>query len=337
MSRKRARGKDVPKQTFREFLLEERKSLEDKLTELSNLRKKLTMCSSQDSKSLQNEINLLICEPSLEEFDKTTEPYLQLLQTKKATEDQIIRLYKNEVLRRGFEVETINMETCSICNVDYVQGPESCSLFCPACGRSVTSMESSSNAVPFGDEVEATCFSYKRINHLKEWITHFQAKETTVIPKPVIDQIMGVLRSKGLTCASDILMRDVKRAVKELQLKKYNDMSMNIWITISGRNPIRFDPIFSEKIHLMFRRIQIPFAKHCPSNRKNFLSYPYLMFKFSQLLGYDHLLPYFTLLKGPDKLQLQEDTFEKICKDVGWMFIKIPEKYKPKEEKKKNR
>jgi hypothetical protein len=35
----------------------------------------------------------------------------------------------------------------------------------------------------------------------------------------------------------------------------------------------------------MFAEIQTPFAKHCPANRKNFLSYGYTLYKFCELLG----------------------------------------------------
>ena len=44
-------------------------------------------------------------------------------------------------------------------------------------------------------------------------------------------------------------------------------------------------------------KLAIPhFEKHCPKDRKNFLSYSYCLFKFFQLLGYDEFLDSFTLL-----------------------------------------
>ena len=54
--------------------------------------------------------------------------------------------------------------------------------------------------------------------------------------------------------------------------------------------------------------------KHCPDNRKNFLSYAYVLHKFCQLLELDDLLPYFPLLKSREKLQQQDQIWEKYVK-----------------------
>ena len=59
----------------------------------------------------------------------------------------------------------------------------------------------------------------------------------------------------------------------------------------------------------MFEKIQIPFEKHRPSvnqKRKNFLSYSYTLFKLSELLGQDQLLPHLSLLKSREKLYEQD-------------------------------
>ena len=61
--------------------------------------------------------------------------------------------------------------------------------------------------------------------------------------------------------------------------------------------------------------------KNCPPTRKNFLSYSYVLHKFCELLEYDHLLPYFTLLKSREKLQQQDKIWKDICKDLQWQYI----------------
>ena len=42
-----------------------------------------------------------------------------------------------------------------------------------------------------------------------------------------------------------------------------------------------------EELRRMFTEIQIPFQKFCPKDRKNFLSYSYVLHKFVQLLDLD--------------------------------------------------
>ena len=71
----------------------------------------------------------------------------------------------------------------------------------------------------------------------------------------------------------------------------------------------------------MFKEIQIPFTNNCPENRKNFLSYSYVLHKFCELLELDHLLQYFSLLKSREKLQQQDSIWKKICNDLEWQYI----------------
>ena len=56
-----------------------------------------------------------------------------------------------------------------------------------------------------------------------------------------------------------------------------------------------------------------------PPGRKNFLSYPYILFKFSELLELDELLNYFPMLK-PTKLMEQDVIWAKFCKHLKWEF-----------------
>merc|ERR1712018_852250 len=92
---------------------------------------------------------------------------------------------------------------------------------------------------------------------------------------------------------------------------------------LTGKKPVSLKPQTLEKIKLMFRQLQGPFEKHCPKNRSNFLSYPFVVAKLLQLLGENELLLYFSLLKGKEKLQTQEDIFSLICEDLDWPIIPL--------------
>jgi hypothetical protein len=71
----------------------------------------------------------------------------------------------------------------------------------------------------------------------------------------------------------------------------------------------------------MFGQIQKPFEKHCPENRKNFLSYSYVLYKFCELLGEDEYLPCFPLLKSKEKLYKHDIIWKEITADLGWQWI----------------
>ena len=75
------------------------------------------------------------------------------------------------------------------------------------------------------------------------------------------------------------------------------------------------------KLRLMFSEIQQPFEKHCPTERKNFLSYSYVLYKFCELLGEDDFLPCFPLLKSKEKLKQQDKIWKNITIELKWEYI----------------
>jgi len=257
----------------------------------------------------------------MEDFDSKIVPLMNMYFEKSASSSKLIEMYRTE-FQPGHHAPTISsieVDICPTCNVEYLE-VDNAMLLCPSCAVAKPFMDASVSTVAYGDEIEYTSFSYKRINHLNEWLNHFQAKETTPVPEDVLRKVMELLYSKGLTDPKKITFNEVKKAQKELSQRKYYDQTMQVWCRLTGNEPVRLDPICEEKIRLMFIQIQKPFKKHCPPERKNFLSYPFVMFSFCKLLGYDHLLPYFSLLKGRDKLKLQESIFKLISDDLGWNY-----------------
>jgi hypothetical protein len=71
----------------------------------------------------------------------------------------------------------------------------------------------------------------------------------------------------------------------------------------------------------MFNQVQAPFERHCPADRKNFLSYSYVLYKFCELLSEDEYLPCFPLLKSKEKLYKQDQIWKNICSDLKWEYI----------------
>ena len=75
-----------------------------------------------------------------------------------------------------------------------------------------------------------------------------------------------------------------------------------------------------EELRRMFKEIQVPFYKFCPKNRKNFLSYSYVLHKFVQLLGLDEFKECFILLKSREKLHQQDQIWKQICNHLNWEY-----------------
>ncbi len=199
--------------------------------------------------------------------------------------------------------------------------PSESSTACDKCGKTCSYLESTSKTMGFGDDVEYASFSYKRQNHFQEWLNSCQAKETTEIPTNVLDAVMDKLYAQRLYDKASVTTEKVRAALKELRLRRYYENCTQICCLLTGRKPPRFKPEEEEQLKLMFLSIQTSFDRHCPPDRKNFLSYSYCLFKFCELLGLDSFLSMFSLLKGRDKLHRQDLIFKKICADLDWEFI----------------
>ena len=169
---------------------------------------------------------------------------------------------------------------------------------------------------------EISYFSYNRINHFNEWINQTQGKETTEIPEEVFDKIYLELKKNKIDNMATLDYDKIKSILKKIKINKYYEHIPYILNRITGKINPQLNPELEEKLRNMFKEIQVPFLKHSPQNRKNFLSYSYVLHKFLELLGEDEYLEYFPLLKSREKLHQQEQTWKKICEELGWQFIR---------------
>jgi AraC-like DNA-binding protein len=119
----------------------------------------------------------------------------------------------------------------------------------------------------------------------------------------------------------DVTQAKIKEILKKLSYNKYYEHAPFITHRITGVPNPHLSIELEEKLREMFKEIQVPFLKHAPANRKNFLSYSYVLNKLLQLLGEDKYLKHFHLLKSREKLASQEQIFKKIAKELGWEFI----------------
>lgn len=164
-------------------------------------------------------------------------------------------------------------------------------------------------------------YSYKRENHFNEWISQFQAKESTSVPMDVIDLLKIEFKKQKIKILSDITHEKVKGLLKKLGYAKYYEHVPYITTMISGVTPPTMPPALEAKLRRLFHLIQTPFEKHKPANRKNFLSYSFTLYKLCQLLDEDSYLPCFPLLKSREKLYIQDQIWKKMCQELKFEFI----------------
>jgi hypothetical protein len=171
-------------------------------------------------------------------------------------------------------------------------------------------------------------FTYEKKIHLTDWLRRFQAKENKDIPQDILDKVILEAKKERISDLNVLTEDKVKRYLKKLGLNEYYDNIISIINRINKRQPFVLTKEIEDKIMDMFQQIQEPFEKYKDPSRKNMLSYSFLLNKFFLILGLPEFSRYFFLLKSPDKLRQQDETFKKIVDHMakidpktGWKFF----------------
>lgn len=218
-----------------------------------------------------------------------------------------------------------NLGECTDCGKDMIFASNEAMLYCNHCGNTEFILIDSDRPSYKDPPRESSYYAYKRINHFNELLAQYQAKESTEIPEEIFTQIMDELKKQRIT--SEIQMKNLKpqklrEVLKKLKLNRLYDHIPHIINRLNRQNAPVMDRDTEEKLRHMFKEIQPSFQNHCPKNRRNFLSYSYVLYKFCELLELDDFLKSFPLLKNRDKLHAQDKVWELICKDMKWEFIR---------------
>jgi hypothetical protein len=166
---------------------------------------------------------------------------------------------------------------------------------------------------------EACFYAYKRINHFREILAQFQAKETTQIPDIVLQNIKNQIKKERINLKI-LTNKKAKEILKKLGYNKYYEHIPFIKDKLGIKPPVMSQEL-EESLCNLFMEIQGPYAKFCPDDRVNFLNYYYTVYKLCELLDQSQFLPYFPMLKDREKRIEQDEIWKKICGELNWEFI----------------
>ena len=188
------------------------------------------------------------------------------------------------------------------------------------CGKFITYIIDSSKPTNKEPPNEVSYTAYIRLNHFKEILSQFQAKETTQIPSEVIELIQNRIKKERIKDIKLINYDKMREILRKLGLNKYFEHIQYI-NSIFGIKP----PLMNEELHealcVLFIEIQKPWAIHCPPDRTNFFNYTYTLYQLCVLLEQTQYLPYIPLLKDRTKQLEQDMIWKKVCNELGWEFI----------------
>jgi len=295
-----------------------------------------------DKSIREDPINKSKYESEMSEYIIQCMPYLEMYTydlKKEVNTDNVFNCKETVGLQRKdifndylIDVEKLNIdrpiekkrEVCPMCPESNVfHFADTSDLVCDNCGAILATLIS--EELTYREEQETSekivNYSYKRENHFNEWLSQFQAQETTTIPPEVIEQLRNELKKIKVKALDEITHARVRTLLKKLKLNKYYEHVPYITNIISGVKPPSMPQELEERLRIMFKDIQKPFDDNCPPERKNFLSYSYVLYKFCELLSEDKYLKYFPLLKSKEKLYQQDVIWKKICGVLQWEYI----------------
>jgi hypothetical protein len=188
------------------------------------------------------------------------------------------------------------------------------------CGKFITYIVDNSKPSNKEPPNEVSYTAYIRLNHFKEILSQFQAKETTQIPKEVIESIRARIKKERIKDMREINYDKMREILRKLGLNKYFEHIQYI-NSIFGIKP----PIMNEELHetlcVLFIEIQKPWAVHCPPNRTNFFNYTYTLYQLCVLLEQTQYLPFIPMMKDREKQLEQDMIWKMVCNDLDWVFF----------------
>jgi hypothetical protein len=210
-------------------------------------------------------------------------------------------------------------EICKNCSGELIPVESEGVMICKNCSHQIAFLIEHEKPSYKEPPKEVCFYAYKRINHFREILAQFQAKETTQIPEEVLTNIISQIKKERITL-HDFNNKRAKDILKKLGYNKYYEHIPFIKDKLGIKPPIMKQRL-EQTLCSLFMDIQKPYAKHCPDDRVNFLNYYYVLYKMCELLGEIRFLPFFPMLKDPVKRIEQDEIWKKICKELHWEFI----------------
>ena len=212
-----------------------------------------------------------------------------------------------------------NYDVCNKCSGELIPIDNKGILVCKKCSIQIKYLIEHEKPSYKEPPKEVCFYAYKRINHFREILAQFQAKETTQIPEQVLIDIKNQIKKERI----DLKTMNNKKAKDILKKLGYNKFYEHIPFIKDklGIKPPVMKPELEDILCNLFLEIQKPYSKHCPNDRVNFLNYYYVLYKMCELLDEKSFLPYFPMLKDPLKRIEQDEIWKKICGELEWEFI----------------
>lgn len=244
--------------------------------------------------------------------------YLNPNKKKKAKKNSRAKIFEKfcqriDGIRINIDDGKDRIKYCKECNIEKTLDYSESAYICSNCGE----MEE----IIIDEDRQIKEYSpYKRLNHFREWLNQFQAKESTEISDEICINIIKEINRNRITDLANLDRNRMQSILKKLGYNHLYEHIPYIINKLSNLPPPKINSNIESRFLKMFMLIQEPWELYKPKGRKNFLSYSYILYKFCELLELDDLLEFFPLLKSPEKLKEQDQVWKKFCLYLKWEY-----------------
>jgi hypothetical protein len=318
----------------------------DKLHTVILKEKELQLIKTPNDTILQKEIKDIKNKKEEMEYYLDTSDILMNLENIESENHSITEYneYKKELINEYFNITDTSLKDrpeadahCTGCSMDLSKTANEYNS-CSNCGVVIDRVHVSTT-LGFNEKKDVTmkvAVHYKRINYFTEWLNQIQAKETTEIPNDLKNLLLSEIAKENIMDMRKLTIPMIKRFLKKCGKTKYYEHSPLIISELNGLPPLQIPIQIEEMFKFMFKEIQEPWSKFKDPEKTNIFSYPYTLYKFSQILDMPSILHYFPLLKSRDKLYTHDIIWKKIMiylaeknkidtdnkpYDINWRFI----------------
>lgn len=167
--------------------------------------------------------------------------------------------------------------------------------------------------VPFLDRNTYTPLNtkYSRVAHFKEWMSRAKCAGIEKIDTAILEGV----RKECQGAATGEKVRAALKKLKKPMMYRHTNSIVSLLGGYVPSIPHQIEEIFIQ----MFGDVERAFEIHKPANRKNMLTYGFVIHKFCDLVGRPDLSTLFPTLKMGKKMMEQEVIWNKIAMSLNLM------------------
>lgn len=302
------------------FILNQLQQLNE--IEISIQKNENDIKTDSDNENIENEDSL--------EFGNTRKGVFKIKNISKKRKE-LEKLYLTNI---GEEESNIyyddkeDSQLCNVCNSNTLiinndsESCQNCGNVC--CNQIYDGINIEWKKLPYKESLNNSEFKfnffYKRRHHFDEILSQIQGIEMTTIPDEIIEIINSEIKKEGIKDLNKLTNKKMKEFLRKNDKSNYYE-HISFIIKKIKKTPVLVIPKqLQDQLRIMFNLVEEKYIIHKPSNRKNFLNYKYVFYKFFELLNLPDYQKHFDLLKSKNKLYEHDQIWKKICLDLNWHF-----------------